>query len=186
MPGQGLICSLRSGLALLPNARTHPPFLLPLSPSIPLPTPLPLCHPSTRPRRPYAPPACRTTLLVCLAGILERCNEQTLPALYKYVGRSFRASPRQLGLITLTGAIVQAVCSMGGGLAGEACRTGALGGVWCCWVPDGIIPQEALCAAPALGVVVQLLHRAAQWARAVHSCGAGGCMLVKQQCVAAG
>lgn len=61
----------------------------------------------------------RTTVLVCLAGILERCNEQTLPALYKYVGRSFKASPRQLGLITLTGAIVQALFSVCGGLAGH-------------------------------------------------------------------
>lgn len=114
-------------------------------------------------------------MLVNAAGVLERCNEQTLPALYKvggraaeqggcvwglgragassglaqaprtgglptllppslapshstappplhppqYVGRSFRASPRQLGFITLACALVQAVCAPLGGLAGH-------------------------------------------------------------------
>ena len=45
--------------------------------------------------------------------------------LYKYVGRSFKASPRQLGLITLTGAIVQALFSICGGLAGAQKRRAA-------------------------------------------------------------
>ncbi|PRW58308.1 MFS general substrate transporter [Chlorella sorokiniana] len=61
----------------------------------------------------------RTTVLVNVAGVLERCNEQTLPALYKYVGRSFRATPRQLGFITLACALVQAVCAPIGGLMGH-------------------------------------------------------------------
>jgi len=61
----------------------------------------------------------RTTVLVNLAGILERSNEQTLPALYKYVGRSFKATPRQLGLVTLGCALVQAVTSPIGGLLGH-------------------------------------------------------------------
>ncbi|KAL4431153.1 hypothetical protein ABPG75_006409 [Micractinium tetrahymenae] len=61
----------------------------------------------------------RTTVLVNAAGVLERCNEQTLPALYKYVGRSFSATPRQLGFITLACALVQAVCAPIGGLMGH-------------------------------------------------------------------
>ncbi|KAL4423578.1 hypothetical protein ABPG77_004618 [Micractinium sp. CCAP 211/92] len=61
----------------------------------------------------------RTTVLVNVAGVLERCNEQTLPALYKYVGRSFRATPRQLGFITLACALVQAMCAPVGGLMGH-------------------------------------------------------------------
>jgi MFS family permease len=61
----------------------------------------------------------RTTVLVNLAGILERSNEQTLPALYKYVGRSFKATPRQLGLVTLGCALVQAITSPIGGLLGH-------------------------------------------------------------------
>ncbi|KAL4859340.1 Zinc finger CCCH domain-containing protein 12 [Chlorella vulgaris] len=61
----------------------------------------------------------RTTVLINVAGILERCNEQTLPALYKYIGRSFKASPRQLGFVTLACALVQAVCAPIGGLVGH-------------------------------------------------------------------
>lgn len=61
----------------------------------------------------------RTTVLVNLASILERSNEQTLPALYKYVGRSFDASPRQLGMVTLGCALVQALASPIGGLLGH-------------------------------------------------------------------
>lgn len=61
----------------------------------------------------------RTTVLIFLAGVLERTNEQTLPALYKYVGRSLHASPRQLGYITLGCALLQAVCAPIGGLLGH-------------------------------------------------------------------
>ncbi|KAL6780780.1 hypothetical protein ACKKBF_B11780 [Auxenochlorella protothecoides x Auxenochlorella symbiontica] len=61
----------------------------------------------------------RTTVVVNLAGILERCNEQTLPALYRYVGKSFKASPRQLGYITLACALMQAVCAPLGGVLGH-------------------------------------------------------------------
>lgn len=61
----------------------------------------------------------RTTVLVNLASILERSNEQILPSLYKYVGRSFDASPRQLGFITLACALVQALFSPVGGLMGH-------------------------------------------------------------------
>jgi hypothetical protein len=37
----------------------------------------------------------------------------------QYVGRSFHASPRQLGFITLACALVQAVCAPVGGLLGH-------------------------------------------------------------------
>ncbi|KAK2075861.1 hypothetical protein QBZ16_001602 [Prototheca wickerhamii] len=61
----------------------------------------------------------RTTVVVNLASILERCNEQTLPALYRYVGKTFHASPQQLGYMTLACALVQAVCAPVGGLLGH-------------------------------------------------------------------
>lgn len=62
----------------------------------------------------------RTTVLVCLASILERSNEQTLPALYKYVGRSLDATPKDLGYITLACAVVQALFAPVGGLLGAS------------------------------------------------------------------
>lgn len=61
----------------------------------------------------------RTTVLVNCAGVLERTNEQILPSLYKYVGKSFDASPRQLGYITLSCALVQALSAPFGGLLGH-------------------------------------------------------------------
>lgn len=33
---------------------------------------------------------------IIFAGIMERSDEQILPALYKYVGSSFHASPSQV------------------------------------------------------------------------------------------
>lgn len=153
------------------------------------------------PLQPYHPSL--QTVLVNAAGILERCNEQTLPALYKvrvlwargvpqrsacgrgvhgirlsisdrlvlcvtppfstsslcplehhppptpiataqYVGRSFRASPRRLGYITLACALVQAVFApVGGKVCWGGCQAGVGSGegarlglgsvlVWCC------------------------------------------------------
>jgi len=61
----------------------------------------------------------RTVLAINAASVLERSNEQILPSLYKYVGKSFHTGPRQLGLITLACALVQAVASPAGGLLGH-------------------------------------------------------------------
>ena len=64
----------------------------------------------------------RTTVLVNLAGILERVDEQCLPALYKYVGKTYKATPRQLGLVTLSSALV-------GSYGGSVCYN-SLCGYW--------------------------------------------------------
>ena len=62
----------------------------------------------------------KTTVLVNLAGTVERMDEQILPALYSFVGRSFNASPSQLGTLTLCRALVQALSSPIGGVCGTS------------------------------------------------------------------
>ena len=78
--------------------------------------PRPPVFPVTQPwwRRPKA----RTTALVNLAGIMERTDEQLLPAVYRFVGASFRATPSELGYLTLSRAMVQALASPVGGILG--------------------------------------------------------------------
>jgi hypothetical protein len=49
----------------------------------------------------------RTTLLLYLASVIEKADEQILPAVYKYIGSSLHATPTQLGTITLCRALVQ-------------------------------------------------------------------------------
>ena len=61
----------------------------------------------------------KTTALINLAGIMERMDEQILPALYNFIGRSFNATPSQLGTLTLCRALVQALSSPIGGLSGD-------------------------------------------------------------------
>ncbi len=60
-----------------------------------------------------------TTLLVSLARILERVDEQLLPSVYLYVGCTFGASPSQLAGITFVRGFVQALASPLGGFMGE-------------------------------------------------------------------
>lgn len=60
----------------------------------------------------------KTTVLINLAGIMERMDEQILPALYNFIGLSFNATPSQLGTLTLCRALVQALSSPVGGLSG--------------------------------------------------------------------
>ena len=60
----------------------------------------------------------KTTVLINLAGIMERMDEQILPALYNFIGQSFHATPSQLGTLTLCRAFVQALSSPIGGLSG--------------------------------------------------------------------
>jgi len=55
---------------------------------------------------------------VNLAGIMERTDEQLLPAVYRFVGASFRATPSELGYLTLSRAMVQALASPVGGILG--------------------------------------------------------------------
>ena len=50
---------------------------------------------------------------------MERMDEQILPAVYAFIGVSFHAKPSELGLLTLSRALVQALSSPIGGLAGD-------------------------------------------------------------------
>ena len=65
----------------------------------------PRYRPACARTRPACPPACR-------------CDEQILPAVYAWVGASFNATPTQLGAITLGRAMMQALSSPLGGVAG--------------------------------------------------------------------
>ncbi len=49
---------------------------------------------------------------------MERTDEQLLPAVYRFVGASFRATPSELGYLTLSRAMVQALASPVGGILG--------------------------------------------------------------------
>ena len=52
----------------------------------------------------------RTTVLLNLASILEKADEQVLPAVYLFIMRSLKCTPSQLGTLTLCRALVQ-VCT---------------------------------------------------------------------------
>lgn len=49
---------------------------------------------------------------------MERADEQILPALYGFVAASFNIGPTQLGYLTLSRALVQAIASPLGGILG--------------------------------------------------------------------
>ncbi|CAL8466343.1 g5879 [Coccomyxa elongata] len=61
----------------------------------------------------------RTTVLLNLAAIVERADEQVLPAVYLFIGHSLRATPAQLGTLTLCRALVQALSSPISGIIGN-------------------------------------------------------------------
>lgn len=63
-------------------------------------------------------PKWRTTLAINLASIIEKADEQVLPAMYTYVGRTFRSTPEDLGVLTFCRALSQALASPLGGIAG--------------------------------------------------------------------
>jgi len=48
-----------------------------------------------------------TTLLIYLAAIIEKADEQVLPSVYYFAGKAWGATPSQLGSITLCRALVQ-------------------------------------------------------------------------------
>lgn len=60
-----------------------------------------------------------TSVLVNMGNIMERADEQILPALYGFVAASFHIGPTQLGYLTLSRALVQAVASPLGGILGQ-------------------------------------------------------------------
>jgi MFS family permease len=74
----------------------------------------------------------KTTVLINAASVLEKCDEQILPALYSRVGASLNASPTQLGYITLARAFVQALTSSLAGFASEFFPRGTVIGIGCC------------------------------------------------------
>lgn len=60
-----------------------------------------------------------TTVLVNMGNIMERADEQILPALYAFVAASFHIGPTQLGYLTLSRALIQALASPLGGILGH-------------------------------------------------------------------
>lgn len=63
----------------------------------------------------------RTIALIYGTAMLERMDEQILPAVYSFIGASWNATPSQLGALTLARALVQALSSPIGGLLGHYC-----------------------------------------------------------------
>lgn len=61
----------------------------------------------------------RTTACINATAIIERVDEQLLPALYRFVGQSFNAKPSQLGNLTLARALAQALASPLAGVLGH-------------------------------------------------------------------
>jgi hypothetical protein len=53
----------------------------------------------------------RTAALVCLACVVEGADLAVLPAVYLFIAQSLKASPSQLGLMTLCRALMQALAS---------------------------------------------------------------------------
>lgn len=49
----------------------------------------------------------RTTILLNMASIMEKADEQVLPAVYFFIMRSLKCTPSQLGTLTLCRALVQ-------------------------------------------------------------------------------
>jgi MFS family permease len=65
------------------------------------------------------PARTRTAVLINLATIVERADEQVLPAVYKAIGHSLNASLSQLGALTTCRALVQTVASPVSGCLGD-------------------------------------------------------------------
>eukprot|EP00878_Enallax_costatus_P019399 GHUV01020468.1.p1 GENE.GHUV01020468.1~~GHUV01020468.1.p1 ORF type:complete len:515 (+),score=144.64 GHUV01020468.1:258-1802(+) len=61
----------------------------------------------------------KTAVLVNLAMVVEQANEQVLPAVYLFVGKSLNATPVQLGTLTLCRAMVQTLASPLSGILGD-------------------------------------------------------------------
>lgn len=116
---QGTASSSRSGRSSHESFQAQPeqPPLAPPPTLAPLP-PEPSLLP--RPARQHVwDERGRTTLVINLASIMERVDEQLLPALYSRVGASFSADPEQLGILTFARAVVQALASPLAGVLGH-------------------------------------------------------------------
>lgn len=64
--------------------------------ALPEPAPLPSAPPAVPPPERLWDERGRTTLVINLASVMERVDEQLLPALYSRVGASFAADPEQV------------------------------------------------------------------------------------------
>ncbi|EFN50878.1 hypothetical protein CHLNCDRAFT_141677 [Chlorella variabilis] len=99
------------------------------------------------------PHRARTALLANLAAVLERCDEQMVPAVYRSLGAAFSATPTQLGYIALSRALVQALTSPIGGIAGHCLHRGRVVGCGCLlW--SACTAAFAACNSLAAGVAV--------------------------------
>ena len=125
------------------------------------------------------PHRARTALLANLAAVLERCDEQMVPAVYRSLGAAFSATPTQLGYITLSRALVQALCSPIGGIAGGTASSlpPACPVLWNWRACGGVAPSSVPAPLP---VSAQPLHRpptpALPTAAPSPPCPAGHCL----------
>lgn len=74
-----------------------------------------------------------TTTLLNVAGVMERADEQVLPAVFKFVGSAYAATPSQLGGLTFMRAIVQALSSPFSGILGDFIDRRLIVGVGALW-----------------------------------------------------
>ncbi|WIA43487.1 hypothetical protein OEZ86_009950 [Tetradesmus obliquus] len=72
-----------------------------------------------------------TTFLVAISRVLENTDASLLPAVYLYVGCAFSASPAQLGAMTFSRLLAQALASPAGGLLGHKLNRARLVAVTC-------------------------------------------------------
>lgn len=86
-------------------------------------------------------------------AFLERADEALLPACYAAVGRSFGATPAQLGLLTSARAALQALASLpAGAVADRSDRCAVVGGACVVW---GVL-SLLVALSPTLGAVLVL------------------------------
>ena len=109
---------LRHDASSVESAEEEPPALPATLPAPAEAPPSPPAAPPSLPPSPAAQPRSRrwdergrTTLLINLASVMERVDEQLLPALYSRVGHSLHADPQHLGTLTAARAVVQALAS---------------------------------------------------------------------------
>ena len=93
-------------------------------------------------------------------AILERTDEQLLPAVYNFVAAAFDATPEQLGYLTLSRALVQAFASPLGGFLGGL-PTAA--GIWS-------LQLHTLADRGRVAITMQRLRRALLQPRHRHLC----------------
>lgn len=61
----------------------------------------------------------RTVAVLNAASILEKADEQLMPSVYREIATTFHASPTDLGSLTFSRAVLQAIASPCFGLLGD-------------------------------------------------------------------